>query len=65
MGNSHKLYSDRGLTGWLNDEIVEWFGDYAALIAKTFGSRVKNFFTINEPQCFICMLNVTCISENT
>lgn len=39
--------------GWLNDEIVEWFGDYAALIAKQFGSRVKHFFTINEPQCFI------------
>lgn len=39
--------------GWLNDEIVEWFGNYAALIAKTFGNRVKHFFTINEPQCFI------------
>ena len=39
--------------GWLNDEIIEWFGDYAALIAKNFGSRVKHFFTINEPQCFI------------
>lgn len=39
--------------GWLNDEIVEWFGNYAALIARTFGERVKHFFTINEPQCFI------------
>lgn len=39
--------------GWLNDEIVEWFGDYAALIARTFGGRVKNIFTFNEPQCFI------------
>ena len=39
--------------GWLNDEIVEWFGNYAALIAKNFGNRVKHFFTINEPQCFI------------
>lgn len=39
--------------GWLNDEIVEWFGEYAALIAKNFGNRVKYFFTINEPQCFI------------
>lgn len=39
--------------GWLNDEIVEWFGNYAALVAKNFGNRVKYFFTINEPQCFI------------
>lgn len=39
--------------GWFNDEIVEWFGNYAALIARTFGNRVKHFFTINEPQCFI------------
>ena len=39
--------------GWLNDEIVEWFGNYAALIARTFGERIKHFFTINEPQCFI------------
>ena len=39
--------------GWLNDEIVDWFGEYAALIAKNFGNRVKYFFTINEPQCFI------------
>lgn len=39
--------------GWLNEEIVEWFGNYAAVIAKNFGDRVKYFFTINEPQCFI------------
>ena len=33
--------------GWLNEEIVEWFGNYAAVIAKNFGDRVKYFFTIN------------------
>lgn len=39
--------------GWLNPQIVEWFGDYARLVAERFSDRVKNFFTLNEPQCFI------------
>ena len=39
--------------GWLNPDIVEWFGDYAALLSERFSDRVKHFFTINEPQCFI------------
>ncbi len=39
--------------GWLNPDIVEWMGDYAALISERFSDRVKYFFTMNEPQCFI------------
>ncbi len=39
--------------GWLNPEIADWFGDYAALISERLSSRVKYFFTVNEPQCFI------------
>ena len=39
--------------GWLNPECVRWFGDYAGLAAERFAGRVKHFFTINEPQCFI------------
>lgn len=39
--------------GWMNSEIVEWFGDYAGLIAERFSDRVTHFFTLNEPQCFI------------
>ena len=46
----YELYK-RG--GWLNPQIVDWFGDYARLIAERFSDRVKNFFTLNEPQCFI------------
>ena len=39
--------------GWMNPDTVEWFGDYAALIADRFSDRVKNIFTLNEPQCFV------------
>lgn len=39
--------------GWQNDEIVDWFHEYAELIAKRLGDRVKYFFTVNEPQCFL------------
>lgn len=39
--------------GWMNPEIVEWFGQYARLVAERFSDRVKYFFTLNEPQCFV------------
>lgn len=39
--------------GWMNPEIVEWFGEYAALVAERFSDRVHHFFTMNEPQCFV------------
>lgn len=46
----YELYK-RG--GWMNEEIVEWFGAYAKLVARLYSDRVKHFFTLNEPQCFI------------
>ncbi len=39
--------------GWMNEEIVEWFGAYAGLVAERFSDRVKHFITLNEPQCFV------------
>lgn len=39
--------------GWLNEEIIKWFGEYAAVVSKYFSDRVTYFFTFNEPQCFI------------
>lgn len=39
--------------GWMNRDIAEWFGEYAALISKRFSDRVTHFFTLNEPQCFV------------
>lgn len=36
--------------GFLNRDSVEWFADYAALIASRLGDRVRHWITINEPQ---------------
>ncbi len=38
---------------WENPDSPKWFAEYAALVARRYGDRVKNFFTLNEPQCFI------------
>ena len=46
----YELYK-RG--GWMNPDSVLWFGEYAKLAAERFSDRVKHFFTLNEPQCFI------------
>jgi len=39
--------------GWLNDDSVQWFADYAAKVVELYADRVKYFITFNEPQCFI------------
>ena len=46
-------YEIHKMGGWMNDEIVGWFAEYAAVIAKRLGARAKNFITFNEPQVFI------------
>ncbi|HXV15126.1 MAG TPA: GH1 family beta-glucosidase [Gemmatimonadaceae bacterium] len=38
---------DRG--GWLNPDIAEWFGDYAATMFNALADRVPMWATINEP----------------
>ncbi|MGJ4890028.1 GH1 family beta-glucosidase [Bradyrhizobium sp. HKCCYLRH3099] len=40
------------LGGWPNRDIAGWFADYAALVARRFGDRVKRFATFNEPCVF-------------
>jgi beta-glucosidase len=38
--------------GWTNRDCAGWFADYAALIARRFGDRVRHFATFNEPSVF-------------
>ncbi|XP_034837123.1 myrosinase 1-like [Maniola hyperantus] len=40
------------LGGWANPLIVDWFGDYAKVLYKLYGDRVKSWITINEPKQF-------------
>jgi len=40
------------LGGWKSKEVSRLFGEYAAFCGKTFGDRVKRWFTINEISCF-------------
>nr|CAI5862360.1 unnamed protein product [Callosobruchus analis] len=37
------------LGGFLNDNFIDWFGDYAELCFKLFGDEVSNWLTFNEP----------------
>jgi beta-glucosidase len=38
--------------GWTNRDCAGWFDDYAGLIARRYGDRVKRFATFNEPCVF-------------
>ncbi len=42
---------DRG--GWINEDIIHWFGEYARVIAEKFSDICEYFITLNEPQCFV------------
>lgn len=39
--------------GWLNEEIIGWFGEYARVVAENFSDLCEYFITLNEPQCFV------------
>lgn len=39
--------------GWLNKEVVTWFGEYAKIVSENFSDLCEYFITLNEPQCFV------------
>lgn len=39
--------------GWLSPDMPEWSANYTTIVADALGDRVKDFITINEPQCII------------
>ena len=39
--------------GWLNEEVADWFGEYAKVVAENFSDLCEYFITINEPQCVV------------
>lgn len=39
--------------GWMNRDIAEWFADYATVIGRALGDRVKWWMTLNEPSVFV------------
>lgn len=39
--------------GWLSRKTAEAFGKFAEIVGRHFNGRVKNYMTLNEPQCFI------------
>jgi beta-glucosidase len=41
---------DRG--GFANREVVDWFADYASVVAERLGDRVADWMTLNEPAVF-------------
>lgn len=38
--------------GWLNRESADWFAEYAAIMARRLGDRVKHWMTLNEHSVF-------------
>lgn len=45
--------------GWLNETSIQWFADYARVVAENFSDLCEYFITFNEPQCFIGLGNLT------
>ena len=49
------------LGGFLNDDIVKYFEYYTDVITKALNGLVKDYITINEPQCILHMGHDACL----
>ena len=45
--------------GWLNREVVGWFRGYTRVVVDRLSDRVSDWFTLNEPACFVGMGHYT------
>jgi beta-glucosidase len=45
--------------GWANRNIIQYFADYAELIARELGDMVKRWVIINEPRCIAWLGHLT------
>lgn len=41
--------------GWMNRDIVNWFGEYASLIGKEYSDKITNFIPFNEQTCALVL----------
>jgi beta-glucosidase len=48
-----QILQDKG--GWKNRDAVMWFSEYANLLTKTYGEKVKNWMVFNEPSAFTAL----------
>ena len=48
-----QILQDKG--GWKNRDSVVWFSEYANLLTKTYGEKVKNWMVFNEPSAFTAL----------
>jgi len=48
-----QVLQDQG--GWMNRSCITWFSDYAELMTKTYGDKVKNWMVFNEPSAFTAL----------
>lgn len=39
--------------GWLNRDAPHWFAEYTQVVVDALSDRVRHWFTLNEPACFI------------
>ncbi len=41
--------------GWLDADSPRWFAEYASVLGRRFGGRVRHWMTLNEPQMFVTL----------
>jgi beta-glucosidase len=50
--------------GWNNPEMGKWYLNYAEIVLKRYGKKVKNFITFNEPYIEFFLVENLLTSEN-